>query len=439
MKKIYLLLCSALVATASFAQSQGESGSIKATQSDAEFFTKRAENFEAVNQKTKQNKYNPSFWMYYQADYSNFLTSTPVLWRNILFPDSNVIVTYDNTSYFNPFLHSIAQEFHVSTPIYDTELAQWDNTKSFILDSIEISAAYERPTNNSKVDTLLIQVVDLLAHTNFYSWFNPGSAPSVDHGSGDTVFFNQLLHDTLTNFRVNTGVIYTKRILMDQAFFADSNANGSQTMLFETGGVTIPNTSTHFAFNNRFAITVDYLPELANWDQTDTLNLNENIFQPFSWELEGSGQSFFYMKTDFNHAFQVNTQSRYSTANSNGWYGQYLPAVAFGPAGSMEAHEISAFVRQDNTVGLEELTNNVEYSVYPNPSNGVFNVKLNANTTENVILSVKNIVGQTVLTNKVTVAGYTRETVSLENQSNGIYFLTIENNNVTKTVKLIKE
>ena len=437
MKKIYLLLCSAFITTASIAQSQGQSALIKATESDAEFFSKKAEHFEAINEKSTQNKANPSFWMYYQGDYSNFFSTTPSLWRGIMWPDSNITATFDGTSYFNPFLHSVAQEFHVSTPIYDAELANWDNSQSFIVDSIQITSTYERPDIIS-IDTLLVQVVDLLAHTSFYSWFDAGSQPSNDYGSGHTVFFNQIKHDTLTNFRVNTGVVYSQRIILDQAYYADSNANGSQTIRLQAN-TTIPNTSGHFMFNNRFAVTVDYLPGITSWDQNDTLLTQQNVWQPFHWELEGSGAAFVYLKTDQNQAFYVNGQSRYNKVNSNGWYGQYLPSVGAGVGGSIEAHEISVKVKQDNTVGLEELTNNVEFSVYPNPSNGVFNVKLNTESTENVTLSVKNIVGQTVLTNNINVAGYSRETISLENQSNGIYFLTIENNNVSKTVKLVKE
>ena len=437
MKKIYLLLCSALIVTAGMAQSQGQSALTKATESDAAFFSKRAENFEAVNQRTTQNKANPSFWMYYQGDYTNFFSTTPNLWRNMMWPDSNVTATFDGASYFNPFVHSIAQEFHVSTPIYDANLVNWDNTQPFRVDSLQLTTVYDRPDNGT-IDTLLVQIIDLRAHTTFYSWFNPGSNASNNYGSGDTVFFNRLDHDTLTNFRVNTGVVYSQKIIMDQAYYIDSNANGSQTIMLYTN-TTIPNTSTHFMFNNRFAVTVDFLPGVSTWDQNDTLFEQVNVLQPFSWELEGNGAAFVYLKTDQNQAFTVNGQSRYSKINSNGWYGRYLPSTAFGVGGTMEAHEISAFVSQDNTIGLDELTNNVEFSVYPNPSNGVFNIKLNTETNENITLSVKNIVGQTVLTNNINVAGYTRETISLENQSNGIYFLTIENNNLSKTVKLVKE
>jgi len=88
---------------------------------------------------------------------------------------------------------------------------------------------------------------------------------------------------------------------------------------------------------------------------------------------------------------------------------------------------------------VNELSNNTTFSVFPNPSNAIFNIVLDSKSTEVVNLTVNNIVGQTVLTNRVTVSGQTRETISLADFDKGIYFLTIDNNNEKQTVKLIVE
>lgn len=85
-------------------------------------------------------------------------------------------------------------------------------------------------------------------------------------------------------------------------------------------------------------------------------------------------------------------------------------------------------------VGIDEL-NTVNFNVYPNPSVGVFNINLNSENTDNVNLSVKNVVGQTIINKTVAVSGQTKETISLVDYSSGIYFLIIGN----KTVKLIVE
>tara|TARA_B100000809_G_scaffold265727_1_gene325486 strand:- start:1085 stop:2860 length:1776 start_codon:yes stop_codon:yes gene_type:complete len=84
-------------------------------------------------------------------------------------------------------------------------------------------------------------------------------------------------------------------------------------------------------------------------------------------------------------------------------------------------------------VGLVEVNNEVKFNVFPNPSNGVFNINLSSNDVKNVNLTVKNVVGQTVLTE--TISGNTNHKISLTDHSKGIYFLTVGN----ETVKLIVE
>ncbi|MDT8411523.1 MAG: T9SS type A sorting domain-containing protein [Vicingaceae bacterium] len=88
---------------------------------------------------------------------------------------------------------------------------------------------------------------------------------------------------------------------------------------------------------------------------------------------------------------------------------------------------------------VKELSNNTSFSVYPNPSNGDFNISLNTQNAEMLTLTVNNIVGQTVLTKQVRVAGQTNETISLAGFDKGVYFLTIDNNKEKQTVKLIVE
>ena len=84
-------------------------------------------------------------------------------------------------------------------------------------------------------------------------------------------------------------------------------------------------------------------------------------------------------------------------------------------------------------VGIDEVKDQVKFNVFPNPSNGVFNINLSSN--DNVNLTVKNVVGQTVISETVTVSGNTNHKISLTDYSKGIYFLTVGN----ETVKLIVE
>ena len=84
-------------------------------------------------------------------------------------------------------------------------------------------------------------------------------------------------------------------------------------------------------------------------------------------------------------------------------------------------------------VGVEEINTEVNFSAFPNPSKGVFNINLSSNDANNVNLTVNNIVRQTVINE--TVSGNANHKISLTDHSKGIYFLTI----INETVKLIVE
>ena len=86
-------------------------------------------------------------------------------------------------------------------------------------------------------------------------------------------------------------------------------------------------------------------------------------------------------------------------------------------------------------VGVEEVNQSIKFNVFPNPSNGVFNINISSKENNNVNLTVKNLVGQTIISKTVNVSGQTKEIVSLSDYSKGIYFLTVDN----KTAKLIVE
>ena len=94
-------------------------------------------------------------------------------------------------------------------------------------------------------------------------------------------------------------------------------------------------------------------------------------------------------------------------------------------------------VRLDfSPLSVEDVTNNVKFNVFPNPSaTGIFNINLDAETSNNANLTVTNVIGKTIINKTIAVAGKTVETISLADYSKGIYFLTIDN----KTTKLIVE
>ena len=95
-------------------------------------------------------------------------------------------------------------------------------------------------------------------------------------------------------------------------------------------------------------------------------------------------------------------------------------------------------VTVNNTYGIGENDLNVGVSVFPNPNNGTFTVKLSSVSHEVVKLRIRSIVGESVLSEEqLTVNGEFIKTIDLSKFAEGIYFLILENNNKVITEKIV--
>jgi hypothetical protein len=91
-----------------------------------------------------------------------------------------------------------------------------------------------------------------------------------------------------------------------------------------------------------------------------------------------------------------------------------------------------------NTFGIGEADLNVDVSIFPNPTNGTFNVKLSSESNEVVKLSISSMVGESIYSaEQINVDGEFIKTIDLSSFAEGIYFITIENNNKVLTEKIV--
>lgn len=91
-------------------------------------------------------------------------------------------------------------------------------------------------------------------------------------------------------------------------------------------------------------------------------------------------------------------------------------------------------------LSVEELLNNGSVNIYPNPTAGQVNIDLNIANGNTVTVEVSNILGSTVYTENVNVAGTRSLTVDLTNENNGVYFinLTVNDEVYTQMITLTK-
>lgn len=90
-------------------------------------------------------------------------------------------------------------------------------------------------------------------------------------------------------------------------------------------------------------------------------------------------------------------------------------------------------LKLDMATGIDEINNNFNYSIFPNPSNGKFNIE-----TENSFINtieIFDIVGKKIYS-KLNIKN-TKSEVDISNQNNGVYFINVTTNKINFTTKII--
>lgn len=88
--------------------------------------------------------------------------------------------------------------------------------------------------------------------------------------------------------------------------------------------------------------------------------------------------------------------------------------------------------------GIDELANNLSVSVYPNPSNGVYNIKLSSFENIDVEILVVSSTGSVIYRNgNTSITGETSLRIDISNHAKGVYQLIIKGENGMISKKLI--
>jgi len=85
-------------------------------------------------------------------------------------------------------------------------------------------------------------------------------------------------------------------------------------------------------------------------------------------------------------------------------------------------------------VGIDESELNL-FSISPNPSNGLFNIEMNSSDKASTV-SVQNVLGKEILTSEINDGKFQ---VNIINEANGVYFITINNQSNSSTLRVIKK
>ena len=95
-------------------------------------------------------------------------------------------------------------------------------------------------------------------------------------------------------------------------------------------------------------------------------------------------------------------------------------------------------LKLNSTIGLEELINDTEINLYPNPSSGKFAVFVQNEKKQNEagLVNVFNLMGELVFQSEFKQLNSL--SIDISEKPNGVYFLTINISGQIKTLKFIK-
>ncbi len=163
----------------------------------------------------------------------------------------------------------------------------------------------------------------------------------------------------------------------------------------------------------------DTIPNVGGCDSILTINLTINTVNTAVTQsgatltASAAGATYQWINCTGNMPVSGATSQAY-TATANGTYA--VVVTQNNCSDTSTCYTVTG-------VGINETSNNIRISVYPNPSNGTFNIEIPTEVSagKNLSVEVFNILGESVFhaTQKLT-------SIDISNQPNGSYFVTVK-------------
>ena len=128
-----------------------------------------------------------------------------------------------------------------------------------------------------------------------------------------------------------------------------------------------------------------------------------------------------------NKIIVENTTNVYTASDA----GKYSAIVTENGCSS-QSNEVTINLILSNEINLLP-----DLKVFPNPSEGIFNIEFSNNSINPIELSILNLKGIEIWSKKIETKGKVSEKVNLTKQPKGVYYILIEKQNKIHTIKLI--
>jgi len=90
-----------------------------------------------------------------------------------------------------------------------------------------------------------------------------------------------------------------------------------------------------------------------------------------------------------------------------------------------------------NGIGIKEVTNTIATNIYPNPTTGAFALEISLDAKNDYTIEISDVLGRVLNSEKVNSSKTFNRNYDFSNEANGVYFITIQGTDKSKTVKRI--
>jgi uncharacterized repeat protein (TIGR01451 family) len=351
-----------------------------------------------------------------------------------------------STGFVNQFAQSIKQA-NIAENCTENRGAFDPNDKSAIPKGIGVAHLIEQGKQidylvqfqNTGTDTAFTVVVKDTLAAQFdvasFKWEaqSHGNTWQLNHIGVLTVTFNNInLVDSFTNEKGSHG-FFRYTIKLKDSIITNTIINNKAAIYFDFNAPIITNLTTHTIGKEvvksclmKPSITVNYTGCPSRNIVFNALGNSAGLTPTYEWYRNNETRPF-------------STNARFTLANaSNGT--KFYCKIRASDDMCTETPVVTSDTIVLNCIGVSTNETSIipSFDVYPNPSKGLFTIKLTASKPTKMALSILNYLGQTIKTELINTENYSNQ-FNLSDLPKGIYLikLTLDGRSIVKKVSIL--
>ncbi len=364
-------------------------------------------------------------------DYTDFLyqfySSDMVLGAITTTPDSSTVIVYSDGTPGYSYNHAVGA-------VYDFNYYGWgDNefneTDQVTIDSLFVIGGYDiyNSSDTDKIRFTIFKGANSFAAPFSGVQYNAGTFAALDVTATPTM--KTMDYAGSASDGNQGGPTASNTLTIDYTLSA---ADTSVAVV----GVEVPNGGLTMNGNELLGIFIEYLPGGNTISDTINYQTASGDINPFAFYYYREGntsapQGYFIQDFDSTSTncsnFLFNTTRYAAHAGTSAWRNDQTSINA------NYSHLIWVAASGTSTMTIQDADLST-VSIFPNPSNGVVNVELNATTSAAV--TVVDVLGQVIYSANTNFLAGQRQMIDLSNNAKGMYILSIEGEGVNTVERI---